>query len=115
MTYAILAAEQRVREAEERLRQIEAEERRLTVVAGRLDMATQPSAIDSAFDALAGFSVSLILGLLVLVGLLMFSGCIVYEVDPPSHHTSKVVVVNDPYCDDVGVKGFWCTEEGAKW
>ena len=46
---------------------------------------------------------------------LLLTSCIVYEVDPPSHHTSKVVVVNDPYCDDAGPKGFWCTEEGAKW
>jgi len=44
---------------------------------------------------------------------MLLTSCIVYEVDPPSHHTSKVVVVNDPYCDDVGVRGYWCDEE--KW
>ena len=48
-----------------------------------------------------------------LIAVVLLTSCVVYERDPAMHHQSGVVVVNDPYCDDVGVKGWWCTEE--KW
>jgi hypothetical protein len=53
---------------------------------------------------------------LQLMALSAFGGCVAYETERLEQHPSGVIFVNDPYCDDSGVRGYWCDhdEQGNK-